>query len=642
MGAQTMNLYLHDLSRYSGLEHALLPNVLRRSAAYMLATTTTEEERAARMGHINKSQTYWSSYRNTTSTVDFQGLRHGLEQQPMATMSSVFLGQSPDRQPPQQVSEEGMEAVHQDEQLRSLLVQQTTVLDALLTEHGSFDSARAAGCEQYKEYKQLGDQYSKRKSHLVKVKYNDEYKQYFSKLGQPAPQLAAADLEASTRDDNEIEQLLNLDQVTDLDDVEVPIDPRLLLGEPEDAADSMDEDDISDGEASSAPDAVAAPDDTATSSGGEASASRSFAPRVIGLHTLVDEVPVMLYEQQPPGLDQTTLSGFFCDAFNHLHNADKFYPNQEPFPGTFDCRFCGEHLLDTSDNRAFASAHLHADICEVSAFANSVLDDARSKDSPESAITTCPLSTLETGTLCKSKLTGVPRAFMHHTRNHHRDSSQRYVCSSHAVPLHFDVQADLFTHAVVVHGAPLSTMQSHTPGGTLVVANFIYFCPFCQVYISRREELEHDHMATHTQDFANAIATRGPAGLWMFNKWLYPAFCPFCAYDTALRLVARMHQFGDLKSLLSHIAGHINELDVPVPCPATATTPEGLPQCHETALLDSVQMAAHLVKEHGLDLKVPKTTTLPDEPAEPEPKKSKKSQPESRTILGELDVNRAL
>ena len=59
-------------------------------------------------------------------------------------------------------------------------------------------------------------------------------------------------------------------------------------------------------------------------------------------------------------------------------------------------------------------------------------------------------------------------------------------------------------------------------------------------------------------------------------------------------------------------------------------------------------MAAHLVKEHGLDIKVPQTNTPTDEPTEPERKKSKKSETgetgerEPRTILGELDVNRAL
>lgn len=655
MGSQAMNEILHDLSRYCGLEHSVLPNVLRRSAAYILANTTTKEERAARMGHSDKDSTYWSSYRNTASTVDFQGLRFSLEEESVTAMSSVFLGSSASRTPPQKVSEEGMQAVHQDQQLRDLLARQTPILDALLTAHGSLNSAKIAGGEQHRQYKQLGDQYSKRKSHLVKAKYNEEYKQYFATVGETAPALshqpAAASLDQSdlekynfdksNLDRDDIEELLDLDEAGDLDDVEIPIDPLLLGDETQGTADPVHAGvpvvDTIESEAIGTADVISADVNNDTTS-----TSRSFAPRAIGRHTLVDLVPHMLYEQPPEGLDRTTLSNFFCDAFNHLHAADKFYPNQEPFPGTFDCRFCGEHFLELNDNRAIGSAHLHADLCEAALFADNVLDDLRSKHPVETAVTTCPLSTLTSGTPCKTKL-GTPRAFMAHCMNYHRDSTQRYACNSHPAPLHFEVFTDLATHAVKVHGAPISIIQSHTKAGKLTPLSFIYFCPFCQVYIARQEQLECDHLATHMQDFANAIAARGMAGVWMFNRWAYPAFCPFCAYDTGLHHLARMHQFGHSRMLLAHIASHIKDMDKPIPCPATSATPEGLPQCDDTAALDSVQMAAHLAKSHGLNVKMPQVKTVddPGEPSEPAHKKTKKDKRKSGTVLGEIDVNSA-
>ena len=60
-------------------------------SACLLAIAVAKEERCARMGHTDKEATYWSSYRNTTSTVGFQALRHGVKQGNVAARSSVFL-----------------------------------------------------------------------------------------------------------------------------------------------------------------------------------------------------------------------------------------------------------------------------------------------------------------------------------------------------------------------------------------------------------------------------------------------------------------------------------------------------------------------------------------------------------------------
>lgn len=103
--------YLHNVSRFCGFKHALLPNVLRRGNAYILAVTTTKNERAARMGYTNKDVTYWAFYCNTISTVDFQGLRYSLPHESVATMFSVFLTQSFHR-PLDRVSEKGIKNVH--------------------------------------------------------------------------------------------------------------------------------------------------------------------------------------------------------------------------------------------------------------------------------------------------------------------------------------------------------------------------------------------------------------------------------------------------------------------------------------------------------------------------------------------------
>ena len=110
---------LKVLSRHCGLQSPMLPGVLRRGSAYLLGLKTSHEERCARMGHDDKDTTYWGAYRNHTSTVDFQALRHNLDAVDVSQMSSIFLAKS--ESGPTCVSEQGIIEISRDAELIKLL-----------------------------------------------------------------------------------------------------------------------------------------------------------------------------------------------------------------------------------------------------------------------------------------------------------------------------------------------------------------------------------------------------------------------------------------------------------------------------------------------------------------------------------------
>lgn len=100
------------LSRHCGLQYKMLPGCLRRASAYILSLHASPEERCACMGHSNSDKTYFTAYRNSTSTIDFQSMRHGIISESVAQMSSVTLDRL--QSLPTRVSPEGQLAISQD------------------------------------------------------------------------------------------------------------------------------------------------------------------------------------------------------------------------------------------------------------------------------------------------------------------------------------------------------------------------------------------------------------------------------------------------------------------------------------------------------------------------------------------------
>lgn len=141
------------------------------------------------------------------------------------------------------------------------------------------------------------------------------------------------------------------------------------------------------------------------------------------------------------------------------------------------------------------------------------------------------------------------------------------------------------------------------------------------------------HLASHVQDLVHSVTTVGLNGCWHSQQWLHPAFCPFCLYDVETNRVDRYKTLNKL-SYTRHLATHLQEEGLR-PCPITAATPEGLPQCLDTRTFDSVQLAKHLIEAHDMsDVCVPQ-----EKQNGPPPKKQKRSTTTDRAPLADRDAN---
>ncbi|KAI3400944.1 hypothetical protein diail_1152 [Diaporthe ilicicola] len=587
MTTAQMYTHLRALSRFCGLEHAVLPNVLRRTSAYILANSVSNDERYARMGHTNQESTYWKYYCNTTSTVDFQGLRHNIEQENVSVMSSIFLGIDKNRPPPDRVSEKGMTEVYQNPELLSLLDEVSAILDQLVQEHGSIANPRALDPE----------------------KYVEECRAHFN-LGDTEAQNVPIPAPGPSQVDTLLdEQEFGMDY-------DLASDPQ-LVAEDGDASEALAE--LADGltvDDEAADDDLDDAQENEPNNGATSSSRRLFGRRKIARHTLIDEVPAYLYNQtQEEASTWNSMSAHFTTAFNHLHQADRFYPGQESLPGTHDCRFCGVNF-HTMHNQQI---HVHADLCCAERLFQNVLGGLQALET--TAASTCPLP-------------GIGR-----------DGTS--LVDSKAKPRHHDTPflavsiQDFRIHIVRPHNVPKSILKWERPGGGFNLWDLMFFCPFCQEWIPRTYELQEPHLAAHVNDAIETITKPGLAGGWHFHHWTHPGFCPFCVYDTELGIVDRFECYASPTVRQRHIVNaHPKKMTARILCPATASTPEALPQCPDSSTaLNVEEMQAHLAEAHGYEFTSITERALPSDDVQPKKKAKTAGRKPGRKPLAELDAN---
>lgn len=561
-----MTEQLHRLSRFCGLQHSVLPNVLRRGSAYALSMHVSDDEKSARLGHTPGDTVYWNHYRNTTSTVDFQGKRHAVEERDVSKMSSVFLGTGHGT-PPDRLSDAGKAIVDGDPQLIALQVERAQLCDQLTSEHGSLAAAKLINPEGYNSWVELGNKIRGKFNNLSQKQYNIEYKAFF---------------------DNRIPSV-------------VPTQDNALQEHSGDES-------LGDIRPSSTSYAVDNGDGNGTTS---AAGPYKMPPKVFGVrgvarHSLVDQVSALLYDQTPD-TTWSSLSDQFVTTFNHLHPADQFYPDQEPFPGTYNCRFCDMFLAELDRGHA-----LHAYNCAAKSLSSYVGDKLRSDNSP-AVPATCPhLRQTASGSpaACNVNIAScTPAMYMQHfTRRHALPLSHgQYSCLSHEPVLRLDVIEDAYIHAVQSHGIPLSLVVGPKRGcSDNNFSHLIYFCPFCQVWIPRTDEFEESHLRTHISDLITTVAKQAIAGNSFASLWTHPGFCVFCLYNDHLTIKDRMVQFKNQAALGSHVAGHLTSMkeNALSACPATMPTSLGLLKCNSEAALDRIELTKHLIEDHHYTIKV--------------------------------------
>ncbi|KIH93421.1 hypothetical protein SPBR_04321 [Sporothrix brasiliensis 5110] len=131
---------LEKLSKHCELGHSVQSSLLRRLAACQLSKLVSEEERCSRLGHNDADNVYWAHYRNTTSTIDFQGMRHSMPLKDVSVISSVFFGRG-GASPPTSLSKEGIAQVYTNVDIRDMQNAMVTLKDDLVGSYGSLKQA---------------------------------------------------------------------------------------------------------------------------------------------------------------------------------------------------------------------------------------------------------------------------------------------------------------------------------------------------------------------------------------------------------------------------------------------------------------------------------------------------------------------
>lgn len=610
MTSQQIVLRLHRLSQFCGLSHAMLPHVLRRSSSYLLALTVTPEEGTARMGHSHKSKAKAVHYRSSTSTVDFQALRHKLDQEDVARLSSVFLNTSAANPPPKTISDAGLLEIQKDPELIAISTQLSKLHINILLRYDSLDVAKTEDPARYSQYDNLRKKHTAKIQYLKTKKFSAEYTAWCAARDEgPLEQTVA---QVSTNDSSdEIKQLLDqsecLDDHTSSDTV--PTDPSVLEEEATEAAAaaksiatalSAVKDDGNDESA------VVIDDDELNPMGvvqearnSEDTMSRSSRKRRVfiktdedvPLHTLVDHLPKYLYSQPDQNMTWAEISAVCTITFNHLHSPGRFYPNQEPQPGTWECRFCGVTFLgDEIPQKTLPESHSCS--CEAERLAKHALEAL-----PNNALVDgqkCPLGG------CSSEKWNTSVQFTAHARTSKKHvligQDDQYLCKNHESPVTFSSLDDLRIHVIRSHAAPKEILPKNI---SQVLA---YFCVFCQVLISRLDEYEEVHIKSHVRsgEASAIIAQHGLAGSERQGVWAHPCFCIFCLYDTRLSILKRFASFQGMQGLSYHVSNHVMRMADAMPCPAAGeATPEMLPQCAQTTHLDAAGLKKHLEEIHG-------------------------------------------
>lgn len=584
---------LHLLSRFCGLNHAMLPNVLRRSSANMLALTVTPEERRARMGHVEGSKAFERSYRNSTSTVDFQALRLKIEPANVAKLSSVFLNTSPENPPPKTISDAGMTEILNKPDLIAMSTEQSELLDQLKLQHGSLDAAKTQDPARYFRYDTLQKKHCQKFQYLKTKKFDSEYKAWCNIRDEGPPEQTAP--QSSTSASSEIDQLLEKSQYQDDN---VPIDPQILEeaeAEETAAANSLTKacnavvtDDQSD-----SMEIVQNAGHTKDNSFASSHKPRKFIKddKDLPLYTLVDHLPTFLFNNTEQDMTWAEISGVCTTALNHLHSPGRFYPNQEPLPGTWDCRFCGMSFLGDELSKGTPPEN-HSYHCEAERLAKDVREALPSYESD--ADQACPLGN------CSSKQWNTSVKFTAHVRTSNKHfwhgDEARYFCNNHEDPLLFQALEDLRIHAIIEHSAPKQILPKDASQA------LVYFCPFCQVLISRLHEYEEAHLQAHidTGDALSIISEHGIAGYEKQGMLARPGFCIFCLYDTRECNLRRFKVFSHLQGLMVHLTTHVQGMTDAIPCPAAGVPSfDRLPRCAQTGNLDVAGMKKHLEEVHG-------------------------------------------
>lgn len=218
-------------------------------------------------------------------------------------MSSVFL--NTDDPAPACVSDEGMTEILNNPELVAISEEQSELLDELLTQYGSLETAQTQSPARHDRYQALKGKHAQKLKYLEVQRYKSEYKAWWvAKEGRTEK----ADPETPVSVSNGVDQLLGESQEQDdqISESTVPIDPQLLEeyeAEASAAAASLTKglDDAEDSgvDLEDSLDAVQEAGDPKKKVSTSSKKPRKFnvSDEDVPRHTLVDILPTVLYDR---------------------------------------------------------------------------------------------------------------------------------------------------------------------------------------------------------------------------------------------------------------------------------------------------------------------------------------------------------
>jgi hypothetical protein len=206
-----------------------------------------------------------------------------------------------------------------------------------------------------------------------------------------------------------------------------------------------------------------------------------FAARAIARYSLFSDLEDLLYNQ-PPDLTEAQFAGICVTKFNHLHPVDRYNPNQEPLPGTMDCRFCGMSFLEfKKTSPEFKHENERITIREGRSMARAIMNGFQHRETETIPSTTCSMASGMTGgkkCTYKYKSAKSPTSHRSHANGAHRDEQSRlYVCHDHSVT--FEDLFDFRIHLMALHSAPSSIIPLESASGEINLEVFVFWCKFC-------------------------------------------------------------------------------------------------------------------------------------------------------------------
>lgn len=575
---QTVDLHplLRHLGQFCGLQYRFTGYAIRRGVANVLADKTNEQNRMFLMGHTDRSS--FAPYQSRISTIDFPAIFRGIEERAVLPQSSILLNRSDDA--PVVLSEAGRKLVLQSDEATRARKLQDTAHRALLEKFDTIAAAKRAGDQVYHDYTTAEKSYQLVVNRLEKNMFKTEYKQHFS--GLYATKVVAID-----NDENNLVAVASttayLESTTDtaygscvkhhegnaaacndmctssaLDampaNAEVEGSEPLPVKEPPTERSNCKQ--TKDDRAN--PQQVKSKVTTALHGDAESSMGKgkSRLGRLKGISAYND----MVVDIQRCGGHDGDISATMTRWYSISHNIDQFFAGQEPLPGTYDCRFCGQDL------RGMHHAHEHCYSCAKS-----------------NAMVLAEKLRMERFPLhqpCSYKFCGHGPAFQtfvdcgttfrdiatqgDHMRNHVRSMQKAghhggkvLTCFFGSCAKNpkggrldrdgpdFETADDLLAHVWSVHN--VCTLK----------AIDVFFCPYCDTWLL--EPLEwRVHAERHLETAKQIVSALGYTGM-SNGRMVIPRLCPFCFHDESLPIHHKIFPHHTMYELAKHMKIHMDK-----------------------------------------------------------------------------------